>query len=229
MVLPTYNERENITPLVEEILRAVSGSLEILIVDDNSPDGTWEVAQNLERRFKEVRLIRRKDKKGLTAALNEGLSLSRGEKLLWMDADLSMPPELIPHLVESLKAHSVAIGSRYVSGGRDDRGYFFPVLFSRWFNRLAKFLLGGVRDYTTGFVATRRVVWEHLGLSGRHGEYCIRFLDQARRAGYSIYEIPYSCRPRHIGHSKTFASPRQAMRNGKDYLWTLFCLWTARA
>jgi len=229
IVLPTYNERENLTLLVEAIFRVVSEPMELLIVDDDSPDHTWKVAEALEKRFREVRLIRRMEKRGLTAALNEGLSRSKGEKLLWMDADFSMPPEAIPRLTQFLDTYPVVIGSRYVQGGQDARGSFFPVLLSRWFNRLATSLLGGVRDYTTGFVAIRREVWERLGLSGRHGEYCIRFLYEAKCAGYPIHEIPYVCRPRQMGRSKTFASPRQAFAHGKDYLWTLFSLWIARA
>lgn len=229
IILPTYNERENVTPLVEAIFRAVPEPLELLIVDDDSPDHTWEVVQNLEKRFKEVRLVRRTEKKGLTAALNEGLSLSRGEKLLWMDADFSMPPEAIPRLTACLAQYPIVIGSRYIEGGKDARGAFLPVLLSRWFNSLARCLLGDVKDYTSGFVAARREVLEKIGLSGTHGEYCIRFLYQAKRAGYAIHEIPYECRPRGIGHSKTFASPQQALWHGKDYLWTLFSLWITHA
>ena len=229
IILPTYNERENITPLVEAIFRVVSKPMELLIVDDDSPDRTWEVAQALEERFKELHLIRRPGKRGLTAALNEGLSRSQGDKVLWMDADFSMPPEAIPHLTRFLKTYPVVIGSRYVEGGKDARGSFFPVFLSRWFNALAKFLLGGVTDYTTGYVAVRRVVWEKIGLTGNYGEYCIRFLYQAKRAGYTICEVPYVCGPRQVGHSKTFASPRRAIRHGKDYLWTLLSLWIAHA
>ncbi|MBI4436813.1 MAG: polyprenol monophosphomannose synthase [Candidatus Omnitrophica bacterium] len=228
IVLPTYNERENISQLVEAILHSVSEPLELLIVDDNSPDRTWEVAEALEKRFRGVRLIRRMEKRGLTAALNEGLSRSKGEKLLWMDADFSMPPESIPHLLAALEQAPVAIGSRYVKGGRDLRDARMAVLLSGWFNRLATFLLGNVTDYTSGFVAIRKEVWEQIGLSGRHGEYCIRLLYEAKRAGYPIKEIPYACRPRRRGQSKTFASPWEAFRNGKEYLWTLLSLWLRR-
>ena len=229
IILPTYNERENITPLVEAILGVVSEEIELLIVDDDSPDRTWEVVEALERRFQGVRLIRRRGKKGLTASLNEGLLRSKGKKLLWMDADFSMPPEMVPHLSRCLDTYPVVIGSRYTEGGKDARNSFFPVLLSRWFNGLAKGLLGTVTDYTTGFVAARREVWEQFGLSGRHGDYCIRFLYRAKCAGYPIHEIPYECRPRRIGHSKTFASLPQTLRHGKDYLWTLFSLWIAHA
>ena len=229
IILPTYNERENITPLVSAIRGVLSEPFEILIIDDDSPDRTWEVGEDLENRFEEVRLIRRIGERGLAASLNEGVIRSKGEKILWMDADFSMPPETIPKLTHLLDAYPVVIGSRYVGDGEDLRGDFFPVLLSRWFNSLAKFLLGGVRDYTSGFVATRKEVWKQIGLLGRHGEYCIRFLYQARCAGYPIHEVPYECRPRRIGHSKTFASPQQAIRYGKDYLWTLFSLWIGHA
>lgn len=228
VILPTYNERENIIPLVSAIRDVVSGPLEILIVDDDSPDRTWEVAENLGKQYEEVHLIRRMENRGLTASLNEGIAHSKGEHILWMDADFSMLPETIPSLIRSLETHAVAIGSRYIEGGKDDRP-LFRVLLSRWFNKLAALLLGNVSDYTTGFVATRREVWERLGLSGIYGEYCIRFLCEAKRAGYAIREVPYICRPRQVGYSKTFSSLKESLKHGKDYLWTLFSLWIARA
>jgi len=228
IILPTYNERENIAPLVEAIHQCVSEPLEVVVVDDDSPDRTWEVTAALEKRFPSVRLIRRMGKKGLTDSLREGISHARGEKLLWMDADFSMPPEAIPFLSAALETHPVAIGSRYIQGGKDARRDFLPVFLSAVFNRLAYLLLGGLTDYTTGFVAARREVLEKIPFSGNYGEYCIRFLCEARRIGCLIKEIPYECRPRKKGDSKTFTSPVETLRHGKDYLWTLLSLWLKR-
>ncbi len=228
LILPTYNERDNIAPFVEALIRQTPRPFEIIIVDDDSPDRTWEVAQALEQRFKEVRLIRRRGKKGLVASLNEGFSSAKGDRLLWMDADFSMPPEVVPRLVSFLESFPVVIGSRYAEGGEDLRNGFFPVLASRWLNRFAYRLLGDVRDYTSGFVATRREVLEQVGLSGRYGESCIRFLYKAKQAGHRVKEVPYLCRPRRAGRTKTFASPWKAFSYGKDYLWTVLSLWIKR-
>jgi len=225
IVLPTYNERDNISPLVHEILRHATPPFEIIIVDDDSPDKTWEVAQHLEETMKEVRLLRRRGRRGLTEALNAGLKNATGEECLWMDADFSMPPQLIPQLQAALKTYPVVIGSRYIDGGEDARGTFFPMFLSRIFNRATTCLLGGIRDYTSGFCAIRKEVWDTLGLSGHYGEYCVRFLHQARRHGYPVYEIPYTCSPRKQGASKTFASPFQLLKYGKAYAWTLLSLW----
>jgi len=224
IILPTYNERENIASLITAIHQHLKHPFELLIVDDDSPDKTWQVAEGLSKQFPSVRCIRRFGKKGLTESLKEGLAAARGENVLWMDADFSMPPEAIPQLFHSLQEYPVVIGSRYVPGGKDLRGIFFPVFLSRWFNRLANHLLGDVQDYTSGFIAARKEVCDKIALSGRHGEYCIRFLFQAKKAGYRLKEIPYECRPRAEGDSKTFASFGQALRNGKDYLWTLLSL-----
>lgn len=209
---------------METILHHVPRPVELLIVDDDSPDQTWNIAQELEKRFKEVRLIRRRGKRSLPASLNEGVADAKGEKILWMDADFSMPPEVIPKLVSSLEIYPIVIGSRYVPGGKDSRGSFLPVFLSRLFNSLATILLGEVRDYTSGFVAARKEVLERIGLSGRYGEYCVRFLYRAKEAGYRIKEVPYECQPRRRGRTKTFSSPWQLIKYGKDYLWTLLSL-----
>ncbi len=119
VILPTYNERENIGRLVERIFRSVNDSLQIIVVDDDSPDGTWKVVQEIAERDNRVRLLRRVGRRGLRSALVEGISLAQGEIVVWMDCDFSMPPEIVPHLVREIGAFDIVIGSRYVEGGKD--------------------------------------------------------------------------------------------------------------
>ncbi len=114
VILPTYNERENIPILIEGILRCVQTPVSLLVVDDNSPDGTWEVVQGIAGIEPRVRLLRRTSERGLTSAIWAGIRAAETDAVSWMDCDLAMPPETIPLLLERLAAGAdVAIGSRY--------------------------------------------------------------------------------------------------------------------
>lgn len=118
IIIPTYNERDNIEPLVERINSALSGiNYEIIIIDDDSRDGTAEIAENLSTGFP-VRIIVRKDERGLASAVVEGFKQATGEILGVMDADLQHPPEVLPNLIQAIEDNAdIAIASRYVPGG----------------------------------------------------------------------------------------------------------------
>ena len=169
-ILPTYNERDNIPILIEGILAAVQTPVQVLVVDDNSPDGTWQVVQEIAAREPRVRLLRRTTERGLTSAIWAGIRAADTDAVSWMDCDLAMPPETIPLLLERLNAGAdLAIGSRYVRGGSDPGHSLMARAFSVVINTFASLLLGwGVRDYTSGFVAARRRVFDVP--SGRPGE-----------------------------------------------------------
>src|SRR3989344_9502149 len=124
VVLPSYNEKDNIAEAIERIEKSLGPKLlEIIVVDDNSPDGTWKVVEDLKD--SKVRLIRRMNEKGLASALSRGIKESRGSIVVWMDCDLGLPPEDLPHLVAAIESGAdVAIGSRYVKGGADERVWF---------------------------------------------------------------------------------------------------------
>jgi len=119
VVLPTYNERDNIGPLIEAILANLDQPTRIIVVDDDSPDGTWRVVEEMAAHDQRIELLRRTDERGLTSALNAGIARAKGRVIAWMDCDLSMPPEKLPELVEALAECDLAVGSRYVQGGRD--------------------------------------------------------------------------------------------------------------
>jgi dolichol-phosphate mannosyltransferase len=131
VVLPTYNERDNIGSLISAILENVRCPTQIIVVDDDSPDRTWQVVEEIRAENDNIELVRRIGRRGLASAIAEGISLSRGEVIVWMDCDFSMPPEVIPRLVEALgDGYDIAIGSRYVEGGKDGRESFTRVLTS---------------------------------------------------------------------------------------------------
>ncbi|MDE2237566.1 MAG: polyprenol monophosphomannose synthase, partial [Elusimicrobia bacterium] len=209
VVMPSYNERGNIAEAVERIGAALGERLlEIIIVDDDSPDGTWKVVEELGD--SRVRLIRRVGERGLASALARGTSEAKGDVVVWLDCDLGIPPEMIPRLVAALDDHDVAIGSRYVPGGSDGRPPFRAFL-SRLFNLGARLLLGGqVRDYTSGFAAVRRQALVRTPLLPHgFGEYFIDWAYRCIRAGDRIVEVPYPYGLRKSGLSKTDSDWRQ--------------------
>ncbi len=230
VVLPTYDERENIGPLIERILANVGQPMEIIVVDDDSPDRTWQVVEQIASEDQRVTLLRRKKERGLTSALMAGIGLARGEVIAWMDCDLSMPPEVLPALLEATRAADIAVGSRYVRGGADIGHSLVGRLFSRTINLWASLFLGwGVKDYTSGFMAVHRCVFESIKLRGDYGEYCIDLLARAQRLGFSIREVPYHCVPRLEGQSKTATNPLGYIQRGWKYVLTVVRLWAGGA
>lgn len=228
VILPTYNERGNIGPLVEATLRSCRRwPSDVLVVDDDSPDGTWQVVQEIAQRDRRVRLLRRIGERGLASAIATGIRATDGDIIVWMDCDFSMPPERIPALVAAIAddGYDVAVGSRYVQGGQDVGHGLMARLLSRTINLFAALLLGfTVRDYTSGFIATRRTVFGELDLRGDYGEYCIDFLARAQRCGYRLREVPYTCGARRSGESKTGTNLLDYLRRGWKYVVTVLKL-----
>lgn len=215
VILPTYNERDNVERLITSIMELVN-PFEVIVVDDNSPDGTWEIVEGLRERYQNLKLLRRAGKRGLATAIYDGILMAKGDIVAWMDCDSSMSPEYLPPLVKSLEEYDVAVGSRYVKGGRDSRG-IGRVLTSWLLNRFASLVLGcGIRDYTSGFIATRRDVFDELNIRGDYGEYCIDFLYNAAKK-FKVVEVPYTFTERTLGKSKTFSSILSPLKHAWVY------------
>ncbi len=217
VVLPSYNERENIVEAIDRISKAVGQRLkEIIIVDDNSPDGTWKLVEELKH--PKVRLIRRVDERGLASALADGIHAAQGKVVVWLDCDLGLSPEEIPALISRLGDYDVAIASRYVKGGRDPRP-FMRVFLSWMINGFSVLFLGwGVRDYTSGFAAVRKEVFDKVSFSKQgFGEYFIEFAYKAMKNGFRIIEVPCAYNIRTGGVSKSDGDFKTLFRLGKDY------------
>lgn len=216
VILATLNERENIRDTIESIFRHVPGPVEVVIVDDDSPDQTWRLVADL--RDPRVRLIRRVATRGLASAFMRGIIESQGEIVGWMDADMCMPPELLPEMIERLRDHDVVIGSRYVAGGRDLR-HPLRVHASRWINAFASMVLGyGIKDYDSGFIVVRRSVFDRvLPIPVGYGEYFIEFVYRCARAGLKVCEVGYAFTDRSKGVSKSAPSLVRFVALGLQY------------
>jgi len=221
MILPTYNERENIEEEIDRIVRAVGDPVEVVVVDDDSPDGTWEQASRAGGG--RVKVIRRVKTRGLASAINRGIIESRGDIIGWMDADMSMPASLLPAMISKLAEHDVVIGSRYVTGGGDQRP-FLRVLASRLINALATLVLGyGIKDYDSGFIVMHRHVLNRVTqIPTGYGAYFVEFIYTCCRKGLSVLELPYVLTDRTRGKSKSAPSLWAFLVMGLGYVFRIF-------
>lgn len=227
IILPTYNEKDNIHPLIEAVIQNLNGEFEVIVVDDNSPDGTGEIVELLRRKEPRIRLLRRKGDRGLTASLREGIAAARYDHVIWMDADFAHPPSLLPRMLEEPDRFDIVVASRYVPGGRDGRNSLFRRGISLLLNRISGLLArSSVRDLSSGFLRVKKTVFDRIPLQGEYGDYCIDFLIQAEKAGYRIKEIPFTNADREEGYSKTTSNPLTFFRYALIYLRALLKITT---
>src|SRR3989344_752349 len=208
VIFATYNEKENIVPLTKAVLAelkkaGISG--QVVIVDDNSPDGTAELAKREFRQNRAVKVVKRTER-GLATALYRGIRESSGKVVVVMDADFSHEPRLVPKLVRLAEEHGVASGSRYVKGG-GFRTKLHRSITTNLFTSYVKLMLGTrVSDYTMGFIAIRKDVLAKIE-PGKvfygYGDYSIRLFWQLRKKGIKVVEIPAFYAYRRAGQTKT--------------------------
>jgi dolichol-phosphate mannosyltransferase len=233
VILPTYNEGLVIVGVVREILDAVAGA-EVLVVDDDSPDHTWRIVEEAFAGDGRVRVLRRIGRRGLPSALAEGVAEAKGQAVVWLDADGSMPADVIPRLVAATVTSDVAIASRYAPGGSDGRDSRLRILASRAINLVGTACLGGgpVRDWTSGFVAARRAALERVPLRTHYvyGDYFIDFAYRCCQAGLRVVEVPYRNVERRAGETKTSPDLRRFAGLGVRYVGTILQLrWETRS
>jgi len=231
LVLPTFNEKGNIERLIPALRSQLPWPVEFLVIDDNSPDGTADAVAALQRDFADIRLVIRKDQRGLVSAIQRGIDESRGEIIVWMDCDFSLPPSKVPELIRQITEHGMdaAIGSRYVPGG-NDQTFDLPRVLIRvqkiatsLLNRFTCLLLrANFHDWTSGFIAIRAEVVRKFPLQGDYGEYFIILMANLIRHGHKWQEVPYGNVPRTIGESKTADSFLGLLRRGVRYILYVF-------
>ena len=201
VIIPTYNEKENIPTLISRLEGCLPPDHEIIIVDDSSPDGTADAVSELAKKNKSVRLVLRKAKAGLTGAVVEGVRAAKGDTILVMDADLSHPPEAAPRLAEALRNADIAVGSRLIKGGRVESWPFHRRVISSGADALARLLLGvKCSDPLSGFFAMRRSAFQKTRLRTKGYKLLLNILADNR--GSKIAEVPYTFRDRHAGKTK---------------------------
>lgn len=208
ILLPTYNERENLPHVTERIFKILP-EVRLLVVDDNSPDGTGEVVEALRERFPGLICLHRQGPRGYGPATIDGFrwALAEGaKKVIQMDADLSHPPEVLPKLLEMSERFDLVLGSRYVAGGGTPDWPLRRRLLSRAANFYARNLLGlKVRDVTTGFRCFSRQALEQIDFQNLRSKgygFLVEFIYRVSKLGFTIGEVPILFKDRTQGQSK---------------------------
>ncbi|HWN23018.1 MAG TPA: polyprenol monophosphomannose synthase [Gaiellaceae bacterium] len=208
LCLPTYDERENLEPMLRALGEVLGPDDRVLVIDDNSPDGTGELADRLAADMPFVDVLHRERKDGLGRAYIAGfkVALERGAELvLEMDCDFSHDPQDVPRLIEAAAEADLVLGSRYVPGGGVRDWGLVRRLISRAASLYTRLLLMPVHDSTGGFKCFRREVLERLDLdaiTSRGYMFQIETTFRVRRLGFRVVEIPITFADREVGGSK---------------------------
>jgi len=214
IVIPTYNERENVPkliPKIYKIFRKTKTKGHVLIVDDNSPDGTWQIVETLQKKYDSLHLLRRFAKKGLGSAYRAGftyvLENLNADVIFEMDADLSHDPSLIPSFLQMItRDYDVVVGSRYIEGGSTVNWPLMRRIISLGANMIANLLLRlHMHDVTSGFRCYRRWVIEKIDIGSITSEgYAFQeeMLFRAKKVHARLGEIPIRFVERSAGKSK---------------------------
>lgn len=212
IIIPTYNEANNLPAMVDALLALGIANLEILVVDDNSPDGTGQLADELALSFPGVlHVLHRPGKQGLGTAYIQGFNWAlarQSDFIIQMDADFSHSPQYIPQMLAAVQDCDVVVGSRYVPGGRLDEHWGWGRWFlSWWANSIWVRLILGLRtrDATAGFKCWRADGLHAIGLHRVHSNgyiFQVEMCYLAEKMGLKIQEIPIYFEDRHIGRSK---------------------------
>ncbi len=224
IVVPTYNEKENIKKLIPGIKKA-RGRAHILVVDDNSPDGTAGEVKKLGKKYKGVYLIKRKGKAGLGTAYVEGFKFAvrkRYDYIFEMDADFSHDPAYIPEFIDEMRKYDLVIGSRYVKGVSVVNWPIRRLMLSKFANFYARVITGlPLTDCTSGFKCYKRKVLEGIGLDRVRSDgyaFQIEMHFKAWEKNFRIKELPVIFVDRHAGSSKM---SRGVMLEAAFIVWKL--------
>ncbi len=213
IVLPTYNERDTVREMAGALL-SLPGHWNLFIVDDNSPDGTGEIADQIAREEERARVLHRESKEGLgpayLAAFGQTLRRPEVDFIAQIDADFSHNPQDLPRLLAALAEADLAIGSRYLPGGRTEGWGLRRRLLSRWGNAYVRAVLGAtVNDMTAGFRMWRRAALEAIDFDAvrtRGYGFQIEMAQRALAAGCRVVEVPICFTERRAGKSKMSGS-----------------------
>ena len=214
VILPTLNEAGHIIKLIENIrsiFSEIQEEFEIILIDDNSTDGTVDIIKKIAKNYENIQFFLRKDlKKNLANSINLGIQKSKYENIIWMDADFQHPPDYIKLFHDYQNKYDLVIFSRFL---KNSIRYFKEEEFKKesnenqsvFFNKLCHFFLyKDITDYTSGFICIKRKILENYKLKGYYGEYFIDLIIYCKLNNYSIIELPFTERARDSGTSKTY-------------------------
>jgi dolichol-phosphate mannosyltransferase len=245
VILPTYNERQNLEYLVPQILKSKwpfpSVSLKVIVVDDQSTDGTSNLVQKLNELDTRISFIERSSKASLPLSIWDGINAATTDYVAWLDADGSMPIRDLVRFVSiaHLEDVDVVIGSRFVTGGgykglnvigrtslfqfykniKNSQDSILAVILSRGLNEFLRLVLRtGVRDLTSGFIVSKKSLIAAEDFKAVYGDYCPILIRRLVFRGATIREVGYTCLPRRFGVSKTGASLPTYVRRGIPYI-----------
>lgn len=207
VVVPAYHEKANIRPLTERLFKSIpnstANSTELIIVDDNSNDGSVEVVDQLKKEGYNIRIIVRTEERGLSSAVLTGFSESNGVNLVCMDADLQHPPETVQAFFEKLNDYDFVLGTRYGKGVEMDKNW---PMYRRIISTGARYLarpLSSASDPMTGFFGVRKAVFQKATNLNRQGfKIALDLLVKSKVSNKKVGEVPYSFGVRTIGESK---------------------------
>jgi len=201
VVIPTYNEAENIKKIIPRIDKILKDyDYEILVVDDSSPDGTAKIAKRLSKQYP-VRVLKREKKLGLASAILHGFKNANGDVLGVIDADLQHPPEYMKEFIRAIEGgYDIAIGSRYIEGGRVEGWSWTRKMVSKGAIMLAKPLIRGVKDPISGYFFLKKDVIEGVEFNPTGYKLSLEILVKGKWE--RAKEIPYTFKERRIGKSK---------------------------
>lgn len=208
IITPVYNERDNLRkfiPQVEEVLSNTSHNFEIVIVDDNSPDGSGGVAQKLAEEYENIKILQRPKKMGLGTAYKEGYKLTEGRLIVSIDSDLSHDPKILLHMIEAADTADIVIGSRFVKGGGIEGRSMWRDMLSTFANYFIRAITGhNIRDWTSGLRVYRREVWETSmpRVECMKWDFQFESLYKALFDNFKVKEVPITFHERLEGNSK---------------------------
>lgn len=219
IILSTFNEKESIKYTIDELIKNIE-NVEIVVVDDNSPDGTYEILKDIK--YPNLKIFNRKKNKGLASAFLTGLINSEGEIVGWLDSNMGTLAKHFPKMISELSNADIVLLSRYVSGGNDVRNYM-RVISSKMINGLARIILRSkIKDLSSGiFVMHRKVLLDVVPVATGHGEFFVEFLYKAEKKGNKILEIPYVHPVDIEGNSKSFPNLPRFLLLGFFYILRL--------
>jgi len=219
IILSTYNERASIESTINSLIANIK-DVEIVVVDDNSPDGTFSILEKIE--YPNLKIFNRKKAKGLASAFLLGLINSKGQIIGWLDSNMGSLADKFPEMINNLENSDIVLLSRYVEGGKDERNKV-RVFSSRLINFISRLILRSkIKDLSSGiFVMKRDVLLDAVPIASGHGEFMVEFLYRAEINGNKILEIPYTHPIDIEGNSKSFPNLSKFLLFGFFYVLRL--------